>query len=329
MASHVVLRQLLTGLVVVVMSLWGANVYARDAFALRPGHLYVNGDGQLYEFDSSLNPVATLLLPGTTVIEGLAINPAGRLVCSVFKQNPNSTRTHHLFEIDSAGQVVRDLDLGIEALDRAAHLDIDSTGRIYAASTPNLLEVQPDFSAFRTMPRTFNRSSGVAVGPDNKVYATDQNQGVVAVFDQARNFERTFGLAALPTGIDFGSDPSLLYYCAFNADALRRLDLTTGATSFVSGPFNDISDVEFAPDGSYYVSWERGHVLEHRSAQHATLQTVVNGDFGDAIVMYVPEPVTPMLLALTATGLAGRRARPPRTAGAREAPVTSPRPAAR
>ena len=228
-------------------------------------------------------------------------------MCSAFKQNPNFSRTHHVLEIGGNGQIVRDLDTAIGSLDRAAHLDIDAAGRVYAASTPNLLEVQADFSAFRTMPAAFNRSSGVAMGPDDKVYATDQNLARAVVFNQAREFERFIPLGGgVMTGADFGPDGGM-YFCRWSSGALVRLDVATNAFTTVVSGRTRISDVEFASDGSYYISWENGGIIEHRSAQHALLETVNTFDAADSLVMYVPEPASSaVVLALVLRAVAAR-----------------------
>jgi len=298
----------------IVLPFWlsmTSAAWARAEFALRPGHLYGNGDLGLFEFDAALNPVAFLPLPHTRWTQGVAFTPDAHLVTSAFEINADSTQTHHVLELDSAGHVVHDVDLHISSLDRAADIDVDAAGRIYAASTPNLIEVQPDFGGFRTMPWSFNRASGVAVGSDDFLYATDQGTRQVIVFDPARNHQRNIGTGGLPTGIDFGP-AGQLYVCDYTASQLRRLDLASNTFSTVLTNHDFISDVEFAADGSYYLSWYNGHRIEHRSPQDALLQFYESGDTSDALAVYVPEPgaaAVGLLLAVLGTTIGARHRR--------------------
>jgi DNA-binding beta-propeller fold protein YncE len=134
------------------------------------------------------------------------------------------------------------------------------------------------------------RSSGVAVGPDNRIYVTDQVRNQLVIFDAARQFERSLSFGNVPTGLAVAPDGSLLA-ASFREDALRRTPLPADGTSTVvlSG-INEPSDVAFAKDGSYYLSL--GSTLQHRAADHSLLKSISTDEFTDSLVVFIPEPTS-------------------------------------
>lgn len=265
-------------------------------FELVPGNLYGVFDGGIKQFDADLTTIATLLLdlPGARVVEGIAVNPAGNLVVSAFK---GIGPTHHVLEIDGSGAIVNELDLGFGGLDRAAHLDVDAAGRMYVASRAGVMEIRPDFSGFAALPFQFDRSSGVTVGPDDRVYVTDSQTGQLLIFGPERAFERMLQLGGLRTGLDFSAGGELFSTRFSNGQgSVDMVDLVTGGLKTVV-PLST-SAIAFAPDGTYYLSVSTGARLEHRSASHQILhERNLPGFRSDSIVVYVPEPASIVLLA--------------------------------
>jgi hypothetical protein len=145
--------------IALLLSITSRNA-AAVPFALRAGDLYgSNSEGTLHESDPMLNPVASIHLPNSTTVSGIAFNRQGNLVCSSHEVNANQSHTHHVVEVNESGQLLHDLDLGNPSLDRASHIDVDSAGRIYVATAPNVIEIAPDFSSYRTLNHFFSRSS--------------------------------------------------------------------------------------------------------------------------------------------------------------------------
>jgi sugar lactone lactonase YvrE len=278
---------------------------AATSFALRPGHLYgCTGEG-VVEYDADLNLIATLPMPPhATLLEGAAFTHRGTFVCSIVVEG--DSRTQHVIEIDASGTVINDLDLGAGGgPNRAAHIDVDAAGRIYAAAGSRVAEVAPDFSSYRNL-SFFTRASGVAVAQDDRVYATDQSANRLLVFNASRNLERTFDTGNVPVGIDF-SPSGQLYLCEFLNDRLVIVDTSSGATTPVLTGLNEISDIEFSVDGSYYLSWNRGDYLEHRSADGTLLASATTSGVVDSIAFMVPEPTSSLLLATATLILLGHR----------------------
>lgn len=270
-----------------------------SSFQLVPGHVYANTDSGIQEYDAHLQPVATLSLPGATVVEGVAFTPAGTLILGTSK-----TSQHHVLEIGSQGNILHDLNLNVGGLDRTAEAAVDSSGRAYVATTGGVVEITPDFASFRTLPYTFGRASGVAVGPDGKLYVSDQDNANVVVFDVDRRYERKFSVGDTPTGMSFGPDGNL--YLGLFWDGIARVDLAAQHSTLFLGTSNPC-DVVFAPDGTYYLSHAYGHVIERRSTQNGLLDSTSTGMFSDSIAIMVPEPATLSLLALGGVLLARRR----------------------
>src|SRR2546423_1607170 len=101
-------------LVLITAILWVVTAPAGAApFTLNPGNVYGVIQGGIRQFDPSLNVVASLLLPGTTVTEGVAFTPQGHLVFSAFQNG-----THHVIEVGANGAILHNRDLGIGGLDR-------------------------------------------------------------------------------------------------------------------------------------------------------------------------------------------------------------------
>src|SRR4051794_29727245 len=98
--------------VAATLLLWRSLALAAP-FTLRSGDVYGVIQGGIREYDPSLNVVASLVLPATTVTEGAAFTPQGHLVFSAFQNG-----THHVIEVGANGEIRHNRDLGIGSLDR-------------------------------------------------------------------------------------------------------------------------------------------------------------------------------------------------------------------
>lgn len=271
-------------LAAVVLLLVGNGFALAAQFGLVPGDVYGVVQGGIRQFDPNLNPLASFQLPNTTVTEGVAFTPEGHLIFSAFQDN-----SQHVIELGSDGSVLNNLDLQIGSLDRAAHIDIDSHGKIYVATTPNVIEIAPDFSSYHVLPFNFQRSSGVAIGPGDELFVTDQAADRLVKFDSSgqvvASFSNFFGP---PIGIDF--DPSgQLFATLFVGGQLVKVDPSTGQRTAVLSNLDTPSDIDFAADGSYYLSLKRGNVLQHRSADGTLLAEIGTGNATDSIAV-MPNP---------------------------------------
>jgi hypothetical protein len=263
-------------------------------FGIRYGHVYGVTQGGIQEYDSSLQLVALRTVPGVTVTEGIAFRANGNLVFSAYKDNGASTSTHHVIELDSTGAIVNDIDLGIGSLDRVAHIDIDASGRLYVASTPNIVEIAADFSTYRTLPYEFVRSSGVAIGPDNRLYVSDLADSRLVIFDQDRNFERSLSVFSGPAGLAFDWQGDL--YAARLAGEIRKIDLVANTSVSVLEGLSGATDIAFGPHGRTYVAYNSGRQLAILNDSWSILSSRSSTGFTDSIGVVVPEPPGILLL---------------------------------
>ena len=109
----------LLALVVISIMAFSPPVTATP-FAFRNGDVYVNINGGIREFDTSLQPVASLTFPGVTATESLAFTAHGTLVFTALKGSQYNNKTVHLLEIDSSGTVLHDIDFGLGTMYRGS-----------------------------------------------------------------------------------------------------------------------------------------------------------------------------------------------------------------
>jgi hypothetical protein len=163
------------------------------------------------------------------------------------------------------------------------------------ATIDGLLRVSPDFSSHSLLAYDYDRVSGVAVGGDGHIYTTDQIDNRLVILNADGSFNRSFFIGPVPTGLDFDQG-GVLYAAIFSDQSLRRVDLNSDSSTTVLSGIQEISDIAFSADGSYYLSMARGNILQHRSITHSLLESVGTQNFADSIaIMPVPEPSTCVL----------------------------------
>ena len=141
---------------------------------------------------------------------------------------------------------------------------------------------------------SFVEVAGVATDSQDRVYAFNRGEHPMIVFDRDGRFLTAWGegVFANAHGIHIGPDDTI--YCADNFDHTVRVftpDGTlvrtlgekdapsdTGFTAWetpvqrAAGPFNMVTNVALAPDGSLYVSDGYGNARVHKFAADGTLQ---------------------------------------------------------
>jgi hypothetical protein len=273
---------------------------AGASFALRPGDLYINIDGGVEELTPQLSPVATLTFSGVTVTEGLAFTPQGHLVFSAYKGPDSSSRTQHVLEIGPTGTLLHDLDLGFGSLDRGCEAAVDPSGNIYVSTTPNIVEIAPDFSSSHTLSYSFQRSAGVAVAPNGRIYTSDAQANRIVYFDATGRYLSYFAMANYPAGLAFAPDGRLAI-CQFLSGSVLKLNLQTGVTSTLLSSVPNVEDITFNADSSFYASYNYGHTISAYDASGNLVNSISTGNFSDSFAIApVPEPATDVLVTLAA-----------------------------
>ena len=141
---------------------------------------------------------------------------------------------------------------------------------------------------------SFVEVAGVATDSQDRVYAFNRGEHPMIVFDRDGRFLTAWGEGVFTNahGIHVGPDDTI--YCADNFDHTVRVftpDGTlvrtlgekdapseTGFTAWetpvqrAAGPFNMVTNVALAPDGSLYVSDGYGNARVHKFAADGTLQ---------------------------------------------------------
>ena len=141
---------------------------------------------------------------------------------------------------------------------------------------------------------SFVEVAGVATDSQDRVYAFNRGEHPMIVFDRDGRFLTAWGegVFANAHGIHVGPDDTI--YCADNFDHTVRVFTPDGAlvrtlgekdmpsdTGFTAwetpvqraaGPFNMVTNVALAPDGSLYVSDGYGNARVHKFAADGTLQ---------------------------------------------------------
>ncbi len=261
------------------------NDASGEEFGFRDGHLYAVIEGGIQEYDADLNKVASKIFGDISVTEGVAFNSSGNLIFSALRLNADQKRTHHVIEMNSSGMIINDLDLQIFSFARAYHIDIDDNGNVYVASNDGIIEIASDFGSHRLLSHDFDRASGVVVGPDNKLYVSDQLADDLVIFDANRNFEDCFYIGNIPVGLEFNGNGKLLA-SIFGPGELREIDVDSQTTSLILGGLHNISDISFTSHGDFYVSLERGREIWGFRSDLSVFSTAKTGEFSDSIVVY-------------------------------------------
>ena len=289
-------------------------------FGIRDGHMYTIMDSGIVEYDANLNLVSTLVIPDAELSAGIAFNNSGNLITTVGIVDPDfkiPIPFQHVVEINSQGQIVNNIPLGIAGFNRGSHIDVDSQGNIYAATVDGLVEVRSDFSSFSFVDHAFERVSGVAIGPDGKLYTTDQATDELVVFSEDRQFEQSFELGdvpSVPVGLDFNAAGDL-YAALFLDQEIRLIDVEGQSSTILIDGLDDVSDISFGPDGSLYVSYDRGRefIAYDSDLQVFAKAQALSGAFGDSIVVFhanqIPEPAAAMMFGLGCVAITFRRSR--------------------
>lgn len=141
---------------------------------------------------------------------------------------------------------------------------------------------------------SFVEVAGVATDSQDRVYAFNRGEHPMIVFDRDGRFLTAWGEGVFTNahGIHVGPDDTI--YCADNFDHTVRvftpdgtlvrtlgekdMPSDTGFTAWetpvqrAAGPFNMVTNVALAPDGSLYVSDGYGNARVHKFAADGTLQ---------------------------------------------------------
>jgi hypothetical protein len=287
------------------LALLGASASAVVAgdlpFAFRPGHVYAATDSGLREYTADLQFVASRQVPGLSSATGCIFSPSGNLVMIGYLGGAG-----RLLEINAAGTVVRQRSLGGGLL-RGSYLEMDGQGRLLVANESSVSMFSTSFAPLGSLPFVFERASGVTVAPTGEIYATDQSEHLLVRFGADGAFLGSSVTGFVPTGLDVGPDGQL-YQTLYGSRTVERVNPLTGQrTALYSTSPQEPTDIEFLPDGTYYLSVYANRI-EHRSASHAILHSVVVGEFYDSVAVYVPAPgVAGVVLLVGAAAMRRRR----------------------
>jgi DNA-binding beta-propeller fold protein YncE len=153
------------------------------------------------------------------------------------------------------------------------------------------------------------------VAPNDFLYVTDQNTNNIKVLNAARQLVGTIPTGPVPSGATIGPDGAL-YYTDTPAQTpdgfigrLVRVDLATQQQTVI---FDDLAfpmDVEFAPDGSYYLATRSGREIDHYASNNVFINSFSDGVISDQLAFYAPEPASSAVLITVATAAAMQRRR--------------------
>lgn len=281
----------------VALIVWFSSV-ARADFIVAPGFLYTPSDQTARQFSPSLQLVGTGGPPNFLGSTGAAISHDGLFLYQAFRQNiPGLPNGAHLLALGNGGTIVHEIHLTNLGLNRASGIGVDSTGRIYAAAADGLHEISANFSTNTVLPISFGRASGVAVAPNDFLYVADQNANHIKIINNNRQLVGTIPTGPVPSGATFGPD-GFLYYTdtPFQTPSgfigrLVRVDPVSFQQTVVFDNLPFPMDVEFAPDGSYYLATFVGRRIDHYSANHVLLESFSDGVIMDQLAFYAPVPV--------------------------------------
>jgi hypothetical protein len=272
-----------------------------QTFSIEPGFLYTPSDQTARRFTSTLKLVGTGGPGNFLGSTGAAISQEGLFLYQAYRQNvPGLSDGAHLLALRKNGTIVHELNLTSFGLNRASGIGVDSGGRIYAAAADGLHEISANFSTNTVLPSSFGRASGVAVAPNDFLYVLDQTNNQIKILNTNRQLVGTIATGPVPSGATFGPD-GFLYYTdtPFRTpeDYIGRLvkvDPVTLQQTVIIGNLPFPMDVEFAPDGSFYVSTFVGRQIDHYSPKNILIESYSDGVIMDQLAFYapVPEPVS-------------------------------------
>jgi sugar lactone lactonase YvrE len=284
------------------------------AFSVAPGFLYAPSDLTAQQF-SPLPELVGTGGPGNFLgSSGAAISQDGLFLYEAYRRNAGGADGAHLLALGNGGTIVHELPLTNIGLNRASGIAVDGGGWIYAAAADGLHQISPDFSKNTVLPVSFRRASGVAVAPNGFLYVADQDANVIRILDNNRQaIATTISTGPVPSGVTFGPD-GFLYYTdtpfhtpTTDLGRLVRVEPVSLQQTVVFGDLPSPMDVEFAPDGSYYLATS-GSRIDHYSASNVLLHSYSGSAFMDQLVYYVPEPGSASIMASLACATAlGRR----------------------
>jgi hypothetical protein len=288
--------------------IWSSSAVGQ-VFTVTPGFLYTPSDQTARQFSPSLQLVGT---GGPSILgsSGAAISRDGLFLYEAYRQNSGGLPDGvHLLALGNGGAIVHQLYLTNIGLNRASGIGVDSAGRIYAAAADGLHEISANFSTNVVLPISFGRASGVAVAPNDFLYVSDQNANQIKILDNNRQPVGIIPTGQVPSGVTFGPD-GFLYYTdtPFQTGSgyigrLVKVDPLSLQQTVVFGNLPSPMDVEFAPDGSYYLATFVGRQIDHYSANNVLLHSFSDGAIMDQLAFYapVPEPGSLSMVLLVAT----------------------------
>jgi PEP-CTERM motif len=303
-------RRLAAFLSSVALIVWSSSA-ARADFVVTAGFLYTPSDQTARQFSPSLQLVGTGGPDNFLGSSGAAISHNGLFVYEAYRQNiadlPDGA---HLLALGNGGTIIYELYLTNIGMNRASGIGVDSTGRIYAAAADGLHEISANFSTNAVLPISFGRASGVAVAPNDFLYVSDQNNDQINIIDNNRRLVGTIPTGRVPSGATFAPD-GFLYYTdtPFQTPTgyigrLVKVDPVSLQQTVVIGDLPFPMDVEFTPDGSYYLATFVGRRIDHYSANNVLLNSFSDGVIMDQLAFCAPVP-EPSALALAGVGALG------------------------
>jgi hypothetical protein len=313
---HALARLPLAAFLSSVVLMVGSSSAVGGTITVTPGFLYTPSDQTARQFSPSLQLVGTGGPGNSLGSTGAAISHDGLFLYEAYRQNIAGLQDGaHLLALGNGGTIVHELYLTNLGLDRASGIGVDSGGRIYAAAADGLHQISADFSTNTVLPISFGRASGVAVASNDFLYVSDQDTNQIKIIDNDRKLFGTIPTGQVPSGVTFGPD-GFLYYTdtPFQTPSgyigrLVKVDPVSLQQTVVFGNLPFPLDVEFTPDGSYYLATFNGREIDQYSANNVLLHSFSDSVIMDQLAFYaplaVPEPSSLVMAGVGALGVLG------------------------
>ena len=280
------------------------------AATFAPGVYGPFGNG-VQQWSTSLQTVNTFNLGPSGGMTGAAFSSDGLFLTQFYDTNPGGGP--ELLALGSLGQIVRKLPLSDGLYSGSGIVILPGSGNILMALDTHILDITPNFSSVTTLPLTFGRIAGLALGGDGTLYAVDSNANQIDVINPSlTGIVTTIPTHQTPIGLAKGPDNAIYYtdepYVGGTfLSRMVRVDLANNySQSVIQSGLPFLSGLTFGQDGSYYLGEANGRSLAHYSFDGTLLQLVSSPGLTDGVAV-IPEPVSLALMPTVVLLLLGRR----------------------
>ncbi|MCB9839005.1 MAG: hypothetical protein H6813_06670 [Phycisphaeraceae bacterium] len=259
----------------------------------------------------NLEIIRQIPVPNLDGATGSVFNSRGNMVVVGRWIGPDGVDTVSVVELNGAGELVNRYDTGDQSLNLTSYIDFDPVRKVYAfANEERITILDNNLHLITHTEPIFERVTGVVFGDDGILYATDNNQQEVFVFDQAFELERMIRFLSFSSGgIDYSSNGDLLVTDSSRGD-LFRMNTATGYLSAIftglgSGQLRDVLEL---PDRSLRTIDALGNVSSWTAdGQFIHEAPGLGFDYAaDGIAYYIPTPTAMSIIAIGGVFAASR-----------------------